>query len=106
MYSNARAVAASAPSFVYLIYICIYTCRHGGADIDCVRDVQVDVHEHHVVDMQASAVNEDVGIFQKHWSVTLPSVSIKRQCVMLRASDEMLTPHFVSLRPSASYGIE
>ena len=62
---NAPRRAASAPSFVYLIYICIYTCRHDGADIYRAGDVQVYVHEHHVVDVQASAVNEDVGILSE-----------------------------------------
>lgn len=65
MYINARAVAASAPSFVYLIYICLYTCRHDGADIYRAGDVQVYVHEHHVVDVQYAAVNEDVGILSE-----------------------------------------
>ena len=35
-------------------------------------------------------------------SMTLPSLSTARQCVMFRASEEMVTPHLVSRPPSAS----
>ena len=35
-------------------------------------------------------------------SMTLPSLSTARQWVMLRASEEIVTPHFVTVRPSAS----
>lgn len=35
-------------------------------------------------------------------SITTPSASTARQWVMLRASFEMLTPHFVTRRPPAS----
>ena len=38
-------------------------------------------------------------------SMTWPSLSTARQCVMLRASEEIVTPHFVSWRPLASYGM-
>ena len=35
-------------------------------------------------------------------SMTFPSLSTARQWVMFRASDEIVTPHFVIARPSAS----
>ena len=35
-------------------------------------------------------------------SMTLPSLSTARQWMILRASEEMVTPHLVTVRPSAS----
>ena len=103
MYSNAPWRAASAPSFVYLIYIRAVTAER----IYIVRVMFRWMFTNTTLSMSRMPPSTKMSAFcQKHWSVTLPSVSIKRQCVMLRASDEMLTPHFVSLRPSASYGIE
>ena len=63
MYVQQRHVAGCQCAVLRVPYI--YTCRHGGADIYRAGDVQVDVHEHHVVDVQASAVNEDVGILSE-----------------------------------------